>query len=278
MAIAIIFVCSAVASQAHATPISQNAPLTKGPPPEEITSPYDPALQCLSSQLSVEERSTSFSVGAFPDRTGKANFVADSGAGNFSTSGSEDMLMSSLSRAGVRTVDTSPTFRSGIDWMFQKIVLSNHQHAVDVSLAFPDVIINGAITTFDFMPGGGASINIAGAQLAHQQSRILVGMDARAVLMPGSRIPGAGGTVLTTDRISKQIVGYEDSAGGTAFFGPKNSSTFVSIDFGHRPTEAIQFAERIMVDRLAAVLVSRVFNIKSCDAQLRYGDTLANLR
>lgn len=267
----------AFAAPASATPISQDMPLTKGPPPTEVKSPYDPALLCLAAQLTPEQRSTSFTVGDFPDRTGKTNYVADSGAGNFSTSGAEDMLLTSLHRAGVKVIDSSVTFRQGVDWMFQKVAMSNTQ-SMRVSLAFPDVVVNGAITTFDFMPGGGANINIAGAQLAHQQSRILVGMDARAVLMPGSRILGAGGTVLATDRISKQIVGYEDSAGGTAFFGPKNSSTFVSLDFGHRPTEAIQFAERIMGDRVAAVLVSRVFGITACDSQVSYGDTLANLQ
>lgn len=260
---------------AQAAPLGKDATLTKGPPIHESLSPYDAALQCLATQLTPEQKKTSFSAGSFPDRTGKVNYVADAGTGTFSSQGLEDMVLTSLAQTGVTVVDSSPMFKQSLDWTIQKMIMGR---ATNVSLMNPDVMINGAVTTFDFLPGGGADVNIAGIKLAHQQSRILVSMDARAVVMPGAGLSEPGGKIIAFDKPSKQIVGYEDSAGGTGFFGPKNSPTYVSLDFGHRPNEAIQYAERIMVDRVVFKLVSQVFHVTACQAQLEYGDQTVNLQ
>ncbi len=268
---------SCLALPAHAADLRKDARLTQGPPIHEIESPYDPALECLATQLTPEQKSVSFSPGYFMDRTGKTNYVSDSGTGNFSTQGQEDMIITSLYATGVQVTDMGASFKSNVDWIFSKFMLAG-SNAPSVSLMYPDVIISGGITSFDFLPGGGFAGNVAGIKLGHQQSRILVAMDARAVLMPGAKLAGPGGKVLAVDRSSKQIVGYQDDAGATGFFGPKDSPTFISLDFGHRPNEAIQFAERIMVDRFVFMLVADVFNISACDPQLEYGDTVANLK
>jgi hypothetical protein len=186
------------------------------------------------------------------------------------------MIVTSLFKTGVRVADNSVAFKQDVDWIFGKLVLAGAQ-APHVSLLYPDVVISGGITSFDFLPGGGFSGNVAGITLGHQQSRILVTMDAYAVQMPGAKLPGDGGQLLAIDRSEKQIVGYEDDAGGTAFFGPKDSKTFVSLDFGHRPNEAIQYAEKKMIDRLVFNIVANVFHITACDAQLHYGDSVAQL-
>lgn len=265
---------------ASAGDLTKDAKLTSGPPIHETVSPYDSALRCLSSQLTDAQKAVSFSAGFFPDRTGKTNYVADSGTGTFSSQGMEDMVLTSLSRTGVTVVDSSPVLKGSIDWTINKMAMARYPagQGPNISIIYPDVVINGAITTFDFLPGSGADVNIGGIRLAHQQTRILVSMDARAVLMPGAKLPGPGGKVIATDRPSKQIVGYQDSAGGTGFFGPSGSKTFVSLDFGHKPNEAIQFAERIMIDRVVYVLVSQSLNITACQPQLEYGDTMANLQ
>jgi len=272
-AAALISLCT----PAMASDIHKDAKLTQGPAIHEFVSPYEPALQCLATQLTPEQKAVSFSFGSFPDKTGKTNYVSDSGTGNFSTQGEDEMIITSLFKTGVHVVDNSVSFKQDVDWVFGKLMLAGAR-APHVSLTYPDVIISGGITSFDFMPGGGFSGNIAGITLAHQQSRIRVGMNAYAVLMPGAKLPGAGGDVLAIDRSAKQIIGYEDNAGGTGFFGPKDSKTFVSLDFGHRPNEAIQLAEEVMVDRLVFKLVAGVFNITSCNAQLQYGDDVAQLK
>lgn len=265
---------------ASAGDLTKDAKLTSGPPIKEVVGPYDSGLQCLSTVLTPEQKAVSFSAGFFPDRTGKTNYVADSGTGTFSSQGMEDMILTSLSRTGVTVVDSSPVLKGSIDWTINKMAMARYPagQGPNISIIYPDVVINGAITTFDFLPGSGADINIGGVRLAHQQTRILVSMDARAVLMPGSKLAGPGGKVIATDRPSKQIVGYQDSAGGTGFFGPSGSKTFVSLDFGHKPNEAIQYAERIVIDRMVFILVSKTFNVTSCQAQLDWGDTMANLQ
>jgi hypothetical protein len=266
-----------ISMPASATGLTQDAPLTQGPPIRGIEGPYDPYGRCVATQLTPEQKSVTFSFGNFPDETGKTNYVSDSGTGNFSTHGAADMMISSLFTTGVRVADNGLAFKQDVDWLFGKFSLAGAS-APHVSLLYPDVVISGGITSFDFLPGGGFSGNVAGITVGHQQSRILVTMDARAVLMPGAKLPGDGGQVLAIDKSQKQIVGYEDNAGGTGFFGPKDSRTFVSLDFGHRPNEAIQYSERIMIDRLVFKLVADVFHITACDEQLKYGDSLANLK
>lgn len=273
--VAFVAAIFAASIPAQAAGLQQDAKLTQGPPIRDAVSPYDGALQCLATQLTPQQKATSFSVGQFADRSGKVNYVADSGTGSFSSQGLEEMIMTSLFRAGVVTTDFSSSFRQSTDWALGKMMQGGGN--ARISLIYPDVIISGGITSFDFMPGGGASLNIAGIQLARNQSRILVAMDARAVLMIGSKIPGPGGKVMAVDRSTKQIVGYEESAGGTGFFGPRNSPTFVSLDFGRRPNEAMQLAQRYMIDRLVFKLVAQTFANTACDAQLEYGDTVSQL-
>ena len=274
---AAIALFAVISMPANAADLRKDAKLTQGPAIHEFVSPYDPALQCLATQLTPEQKSVTFSFGNFPDKTGKTNYVSDSGTGNFSTQGEDEMIVTSLFKAGVRVADNSVSFKQNVDWIFGKLVMAG-ANAPHVSLLYPDVIISGGITSFDFMPGGGFSGNVAGITLGHQQSRIRVGMNAYAVLMPGAKLQGAGGEVLAIDRSAKQIVGYEDDAGGSGFFGPHDSKTFVRLDFGHRPNEAIQLAEEVMIDRLVYKLVAGVFNITACDAQLQYGDQVANLK
>lgn len=267
---------SLIAAPLSAADVRKDATLAKGPSIREAMSPYGSALQCLATQLTNKQKETSFSAGFFPDRTGKVNYVSDAGTGSFSSQGLEDMVLTSLSQTGVVVVDSSPAFRQSMDWTIGKMIMGGQ--GSKVQLMNPDVVINGAITTFDFLPGSGLSANVAGIKLSHQQSRILVSMDARAVLMPGTGLPGPAGKIVATDKPSKQIVGYEDSAGGSGFFGPRNSATYVSLDFGHKPNEAVQYAERIMVDRVVFKLVSQVFNVTTCQPQLEYADQMVNLQ
>ena len=259
---------------------SKDAALLQGPAIHTFRSPFEPAQECLRGQLTPEQKLVRFSVGMFSDESNKFNAVADAGTGAFSSQGAQEMLATSLFKTGVATTDFSPTWRAGTDWVLGKLAMSTrgpNDPRLNISLAYPDVIITGGITSFDFMPGGGAYVSAFGFGIGHKQSRILVGMDARAVLMVNAKLPGAGGDILAVDRSDKQIVGYETSAGGAGFFGPRGTSTYVTVDFGRRKTEAIQRVERVMLDRLAARLVADTFNIKACDAFIDFGDNLARV-
>lgn len=253
---------------------TQNVPLVQGPPIQRVASPYEPALTCLATALTLEQRATSFSIGYFQDRTGKTNYVSESGTGAFSTQGGEDMVLSSLAATGVTVVDTSPQFRGQVDWMFGKVALTPGAN-LNVSLMFPDVIISGAITSFDFMPGGEQSLRVAGVGGSQSQSRVLVRMDGRAVRMPGGQ--QAAGILLASERIDKQIVGYQQEAGVTSFFGPNDSATLVEFNLGERQNEAIQYMEGVMIDRLVARLVADTFDVTACDGHIAWGDSLARL-
>ncbi len=267
-----------VSSPVSAASLKEDARLTQGPPIHEAVSPYGDVLKCLSDQLTLEQKSVTYSVGQFADRTGKFNSVSDAGTGAFSSQGLEEMVITSLFKAGVSTSDFSLAWRAGTDWALGKMILgARPANGPNLQIIYPDVVINGAITSFDFMPGGGFSGNVAGIRLGHSRTRILVSMDARAVLMLGAKLPGGGGKVLAVDRPSKQIVGFEDSAGMARFFGHGDKATYVSLDFGHRPNEAIQMAERVMIDRTVANLLIQVNNVHACDELFAYADGVAGL-
>jgi len=257
---------------ASTTPINKDLDLVKGPAPKEIVSPYASALECLSQALSEDQKRTSFSVGSFPDRTGKINHVSDSGTGSFSTQGAEDMLLTSIAQTGVQVVDMGAPYRSFLDWNLDKAKGS----LLSASVLLPDVSISGAITSLDFMPGGGGYINVEGAGFGTRQNRILVGIDSRAVQMLGGSVPA--GKVVATDRIQKQVVGYEDEAGVSNFFGPVSSPTWIQFDLGRRENEAIQYTQRVMLDRVAYTLISKYFDTAACEEHLVYGDTLAQFQ
>lgn len=269
-------VAFSVAHEARAASNQENVALVAGPPISDIISPYDPALACLKSSLTSEQRKVVFSVGSFVDKTGKTNYVSDSGTGAFSTQGLEDMLYTSLAFTGVQVADTSGLYRSMIDWITNKVSGPNSPYVM--RLLFPEVLISGAITSFDInMSSGGGSIRVAGVGGSRQSRRILIGMEGRAVMMPdgnrNSALPRAG-TVVAQTRFQKQIVGYVTEAGATSFFG-NGGATLFEIDLGTRQNEAIQHMERVMMDRLAFMLVSDYFDIAQCDTHREYGDSLA---
>ena len=97
-------------------------------------------------------------------------------------------------------------------------------------------------------------------------------MDGHLVEMPGGR--GQAFRQVATTRISKQIVGHQTEGGATGFFG-RGAGTLFEIDLGTRKNEAIQYMERVMLDRLVFDLVAQYFGVTSCDAHRDYGDSLA---
>ena len=144
---------------------SNNARLVEGPPIQDITTPFDTALSCLSGKIPAN---ATFAVAAIADNTGKEQY-ADSGTGKMVTQGAGDMVQSALFQAGVRVVNRRdpniPIAES--NWGLRNM---GDQTAADF-------FISGSINSLDYIPGGGASVKIAGVGPEFRQTRILIGMD-----------------------------------------------------------------------------------------------------
>jgi curli biogenesis system outer membrane secretion channel CsgG len=130
-----------------------------------------------------------------------------------------------------------------------------------------NVVISGAITSADFLPGQGGELSVAGIGGGYREYRMLIGMDAKATRMPvGSEL---GGSVVSTAHISKQIVAYEFKLGVASFFGGPN---YTSINAGKDGREALQFSEGFMLDYVAYRLVAETFGITACQPQVEYAE------
>lgn len=251
----------------------KDVPLLVGSPIGDVRSPYEPALKCLATVLTPEQKKTSFTVGSFPDQTGKTNYVSDSGTGMFSTQGAATMLYTSLGTIGVQVVNQSPELRQMAEYNLAKLTGNAPPEGLRVGMLLPDVVIMGAITSFDInVSSGGGGVRVLGIGGSRHKNRILVGMDGQLVEMPGGK--GQAYRQVATTRIAKQIVGFQNEAGATGFFGA-GLGTLFEIDLGSRKNEAIQYIERVMLDRVAFDLVASYFKVTACDEHRAYGDKLA---
>jgi hypothetical protein len=79
----------------------ENARLPKGPPIQDIVTPFDEALECLRPRMN---RDVKFAVGAVNDQTGRQSF-GDSGMGAYFTQGAGEMIQSAMIRAGATVVN-----------------------------------------------------------------------------------------------------------------------------------------------------------------------------
>ena len=269
---------------------TDNEPLLKGPPVQDVVSPYHAALVCLRSQLTPEEQHVSFGVLDFPDLTGKFN-LAQGGAGSFSTQGGADRLITALHTIGVRVVQTDPKYLGLVDWYLSRggvgmfgdgqihyihIPQKDGSVRIEPSKTIPvvmgtfepaNIVISGAITAADFLPGEGGEVSVAGIGGGYREYRMLIGMDAKATRMPvGSEL---GGSVVATTHVSKQIVAYEFKLGIASFFGGPN---YTDVNAGKDGREALQFSEGFMTDYVAYRLVSEAFGITACEPQVEYAE------
>ena len=147
------------------TPFAKNAKLPKGPPIEDIVTPFDHALNCLSGKIPT---GATFAVGNIEDSTGKQQ-LTDMGSGKFVTAGAGDIVQSALFRAGVQVVNRRDP----------SIGLLEHNWGIRnlKDLAPADFYITGSINSLDFIPGGGYDVEIAGIGPRQRQNRVLVGLD-----------------------------------------------------------------------------------------------------
>lgn len=206
-------------------PTNQNMEVPKGPPIEDLVTPFDTALACMEGKL---DPSISFAVGQVVDATGKETY-ADGGSGKFVTQGAGEMVQSALFRAGVTVVNRrDPNIP----------VIEQNWGIRDLKQQTPaNFYVSGSINSLDFIPGGGVSADIAGLGTYAKQSRILIALDL-------SMTDAFSGRIVANVSLQKQIFTRDANASADRFF----SQTLVSLEAGGMEREAVHFAMRQLLN------------------------------
>lgn len=238
--------CLLSACSATVTPPRKDVSLVQGPAIAQIRTPFDTALDCLRGRISPQ---ASFSVGAVVDASGKEQ-ITEGGSGKFVTQGAGDIVQSALFRAGVTVLN-----RRDPRIIEQEIRWGVGQRAALMPSRY---FITGSINSLDFIPGGGADVQVAGLGAQARQTRILVGLDL-------SVTDTRTGRVVANIPLQKQIVASEQGLGGARFFGP----TLVNVYIGGKQREAINFALRQMLNLATFELLTQMMpeaTAKDCRA------------
>ena len=173
--------------------------------PHDTVSPYKEVLNCVASQLTDQQRGMGWTVGDIPDRTGQINMVADAGTGTFSTQAANDLMLTSLSKTGVTVVDSGQVFQQRVDWYLPKEAAGlvgdgntyrSHNPATGAvtttssipvmpgTIMPPRYLVQGAISSLDFVPGGGITANVAIIQGQHLKNALRIGIDMHVTHFP----------------------------------------------------------------------------------------------
>lgn len=217
------------------TPSGDNIDIPKGPPIEDIVTPFDSALECLSGKVPSK---ITFAVGQVADTTGKEQY-ADGGTGKLVTQGAGDMVQSALFRAGLNVVNRRDP----------NIPLAENNWGIRSIKEFTPAhfYLSGSITSLDFIPGGGAELRIAGVGPRYRQNRILVGLDL-------AMTDSFTGVVVANVPLQKQVYAAEMGFSTDRIFG----QTLVNLDAGGMEREALQFTLRQMLSYATLELLGQV--------------------
>lgn len=230
------------------TPTDENAKLVQGPPIEPIVTPFDPALACIKGKISKD---LSFSVGAIADNTGKEQY-ADGGSGKYISQGAGDMVQSALFSAGLTVVNRRDP----------NIVLAESNWGLrPIAQQIPsDFFITGSVTSLDFIPGGGAQVEIAGVGPRYRQSRILIGLDLALTASHSGKIVGNAA-------VQKQVYAEELGFSANRFLG----KTLLAVELGAIEREALHLALRQALSYATLSLLAQVMPkraVSECAAKI----------
>lgn len=217
------------------TDSTKAAELVEGPPIEDITTPFDTALRCLRDTIPSE---VSFAVGQVVDSTGKESF-SEGGTGKMISQGAGEMVQSALFRAGVTVVNRRDP----------NIPITETNWGIrDIKKQTPvNFYVSGSINSLDFIPGGGATLDVSGVGPRYRQNRILIGLDL-------SLTDALTGLVVANIPLQKQIFAKEIGFSAGKFFGP----TLISLDVGGMEREAVHFALRQMLSLATFELLGQI--------------------
>lgn len=201
---------------------------------------FDDALSCLQGKI---QPGITFAVGQIIDATGKETY-AEGGTGKFVTQGAGEMVQSSLFRAGVTVVNRRDP----------NIPVVETQWGIrDLSQQMPvNFYISGSINSLDFIPGGGFSVQVAGAGPRYRQNRILIGLDL-------TMTDAFTGRIVASVPLQKQIFSQEVGASMGRFFG----ETLVSLEMGGQEREAVHFAMRQMLSFATFELLGQLMSVST---------------
>ena len=207
------------------SPSTKNMTLPKGPPIEDVVTPFDEALSCIRGKI---DPSISFAVGQVIDATGKESY-AEGGSGKMLSQGAGEMVQTALFRAGVTVVNRRDP----------NIPVVETQWGIrDIKQQTPvNFYISGSINSLDFIPGGGVEVDIAGIGGKYRQNRILIALDL-------SLTDAFTGRIVANVPLQKQIFTSQDVVGTDRFF----DTTLVSLSAGGMRREAAHFAMRQMLN------------------------------
>lgn len=235
MAMVAVSLSACAPMAATRTAHDRDVALPKGAAMKDITTPFDEALACLQSRI---PRDVYFSVGQIGDSTGKEQY-ADGGTGKLVTQGAGDMVQSALFRAGVSVVNRrDPNIPlAEQNWGIRQI---NHQIPTDF-------FVSGSITSLDFLPGGGAEVQVAGIGPRYRQNRILVGLDLALT-------NAHSGQVVANVPLQKQLFAEEIGFSSGRFFG----EVLTDIEIGGMEREALQYTLRQMLSYATLQLIGQI--------------------
>jgi curli biogenesis system outer membrane secretion channel CsgG len=244
-------------AQDVSTANSKDIAIPSGPPIEDIVTPFDDALSCMKGLVPAQ---LAFAVGTISDNTGKEQY-ADSGTGKVVTQGASDIVQSALFQAGVKVVNRRDPVIA---------VTETNWGIRDIKLQTPAAFfITGSINSLDFIPGGGAQVEVAGVGPRYRQNRILVGLDL-------SMTDTATGEVVANVPLQKQIFSKEVGFSAGRFFGP----TLLSLDAGGMQREALHLTLRQMLNFATFQLLGQVVSeagYSSCSSKIDMADGIADV-
>ncbi len=225
--------------------LREGVPLVQGPAIRNVTGPYDAAKACVKG---IPETATiNVGVGDVRDVTGRMSVVGN-GNGSFLPIVATKMMESSLADTGVKLVDMSNTYRQLVDWYAQKGLLRG------AKLFVPEYLVEGTISSLDFLPGKASSFHIAG-----------VGYDSRTYQAVGrgdfslSTFPfgtAAGGYMVATTKVAKEFTAVENGGGAYEFVGGGTGARFASFSLDKGEREPMQYTVGFMTDYAAVDLVT----------------------
>lgn len=225
-------------------PNNVDVPLAKGPAIQNVTTPFDQALECVRGKI---EPSVSFAVGQVVDATGKETY-SEGGSGKLLSQGAGEMVQSALYRSGVTVVNRRDPNIS---------VVETQWGIRDIKQQTPtNFYVSGSINSLDFIPGGGVEFDFGGVGIGKRQNRILIALDL-------SLTDAFTGRIVANVPLQKQIFTEEFRVGGDRFF----DTTLISLSAGGMKREAVHFAMRQMLNFATLELLGQLMseeNYSSC--------------
>lgn len=221
------------------TPATENVTRVVGPPVSNVTTPYDEVLACARDELAAVDAKT-IGVSVIRDGTGQESY-SEGGNGKYVTQ-----------EAGVIMQSAWYKMQPGATVNRQDNSVSQFENQLGRTLEIraTDAYVGGAITTIDFVPGGGFDIGVAGVGVKARQYRMAVGMNLSVTDTMTSEI-------LADSAVFKEIVAFDTGFGIGRFFG----DTLVTVDIGGQEREAVGFATREMLKYAAFDLATQVYDM-----------------